>query len=190
LLFYWRPVAQSECHLLAVAIPCGWSMVCLVLSNPCAHQCLQAGARTAEEFLHYCEGDFYRQLADEGGFTREEVKEAFTRRARNAPNRHRYQRSEVMRFFRRRWKHVARYMRQQKANGKPSPEYPKPHNKLALSLQKWEADLVIFRICDRIRKERPECWMATIHDATRAIGRDLMEKGLPVSAARRAKVEV
>ena len=39
------------CHLLALA-----------------HQCLQAGVRTAEEFLHYCEGDFYRQLADEGGF--------------------------------------------------------------------------------------------------------------------------
>ena len=149
-----------------VDLPC-----CHLLALAC--RCLQAGIATAEEFLHYCEGDFYRRLADEGGFTREEVKEAFTRRALNAPNRHRYQRSEVMRFFRRRWKHVARYMWQQKANGKPTRDCPKPHNKLALSLQKWEADLVIFRICDRIRRERPECWIATIHDAIACLERDV-----------------
>jgi hypothetical protein len=151
----WQ-VDLSCCHLLALA-----------------HQCLRAGVRDAEGFLRYCEGDFYRRLADEGGFTWDEVKEAFTRRALNAPNRHRYQRSDVMKFFRRRWKHVARYMWQQKANGKPSPECPKPHNKLALSLQKWEADLVIFRICDRIRRERTECWIATIHDAIACLERDV-----------------
>ena len=39
------------CHLLALA-----------------HQCLKAGVRTAEEFLHYCERDFYSELAKEGGF--------------------------------------------------------------------------------------------------------------------------
>ena len=82
-----------------VDLPC-----CHLLALAC--QCIQAGVTTAEEFLHYCEGDFYQKLADEGGFSRNEVKEAFTRRALNAPNRHRYQRSPVMRFFRRRWKHI------------------------------------------------------------------------------------
>ena len=109
-----------------VDLPC-----CHLLALAC--QCIQAGVTTAEEFLHYCEDDFYQKLADEGGFSRNEVKEAFTRRALNAPNRHRYQRSPVMRFFRRRWKRIARYMWQQKANGKPTKECPKPHNKLALS---------------------------------------------------------
>ncbi len=144
------------CHLLALA-----------------HQCLKAGVRTAEEFLHYCERDFYSELAREGGFTRDEVKEAFTRRALNAPNRHRYQRSSVMKFFRKRWKHVARYMYQQKANGKPTKECPKPHNKLALSLQRWEATVVIFSICDRIRRERLGCWIGTIHDAIVCLERDV-----------------
>jgi hypothetical protein len=146
---------------------------------PCCHllglacRCLEAGVRTAEEFLCYCEGDFYRQLADEGGFTREEVKEAFTKKALNAPNRHRYQRSPVMRFFRKRWKWIAKYMYEQKANGKPTKECPKPHNKLALSLQRWEANLVVFRICDRIRRERPDVWIGTIHDAVVCLERDV-----------------
>jgi hypothetical protein len=144
------------CHLLALA-----------------HQCLQAGVRTAEEFMRYCERDFYRQLADEGGFTRDEVKEAFTRRALNAPNRHHYQRSEVMRFFRKRWKWISRYMWEQKANGRPTKDCPKPHNRLALSLQRWEANLVIFKVCDRIRRERPECWIATIHDAVACVEREV-----------------
>jgi hypothetical protein len=91
----------------------------------------------------------------------------------NAPNRHRYQRSPVMRFFRKRWKWIARYMYQQKANGKPTKECPKPHNKLALSLQRWEANLVIFRICDRIRRERPDVWIGTIHDAVVCLEKDV-----------------
>ncbi len=151
----WQ-VDMPCCHLLALA-----------------HQCLQAGVRTAAEFLHYCAEDFYQRLADEGGFTREEVKEAFTKRALNASNRHHYQRSEVMRFFRSRWKWIARYMWGQKANGKPTKDCPKPHNRLALSLQRWEANLVIFRICDRIRRERPSCWIATIHDAIACLEKDV-----------------
>ena len=149
-----------------VDLPC-----CHLLALAC--RCLEAGTRTAEEFLRYCEGDFYRQLADEGGFTRDEVKEAFTKKALNAPNRHRYQRSPVMRFFRRRWKHVARYMYRQKANGKPTKECPKPHNKLALSLQRWEANLVVFGVCDRIRRERPDLWIGTIHDAVVCLEKDV-----------------
>ena len=149
-----------------VDLPC-----CHLLALAC--RCLEAGIRTAEEFLRYCEGDFYRQLADEGGFTRDEVKEAFTKKALNAPNRHRYQRSPVMRFFRKRWKHVARYIYEQKANGKPTKECPKPHNKLALSLQRWEANLVIFKICDRIRRERPDVWIGTIHDAVVCLEKDV-----------------
>ncbi len=151
----WQ-VDMPCCHLLALAC-----------------RCREAGVRTAEEFLRYCELDFYQGLADEGGFTRDEVKEAFTRRALNAPNHHHYQRSEVMRFFRKRWKHVARYMYAQKANGRPTKHCPKPHNKLALDLQRWEATLVIFKVCDRIRRERPECWIATIHDAAACLESDV-----------------
>jgi len=97
------------CHLLALA-----------------HKCVEAGVRDAEEFLRYCERDFYQQLADEGGFTREAVKEAFTRRALNAPNRHPYQQSDVMRSFRKRWKWIYRWMWRQKANGKPTGTAPSP----------------------------------------------------------------
>ncbi len=32
-------------------------------------------------------------------------------------------------------------MYEQKANGKPTKKCPKPHNKLALSLQRWEAKM-------------------------------------------------
>ena len=60
-----------------------------------------------------------------------------------------------------------------KPHGKPTKECPKPHNKLALSLQRWEANLVIFRICDRIRRERPDVWIATIHDAVACLERDV-----------------
>ncbi len=144
------------CHLLALA-----------------HQCLKAGVKDAEEFLRYCERDFYSELAKEGGFTRKEVKLAFTKRALNASNRHRYQRSPVMRFFRRRWKWIARYMRARKDNGKPTKKNPKPHNRLALELQKWEANIVIFKICDRIRRQCPDCWIATIHDAVACLEKDM-----------------
>ncbi len=154
-------------RLWHVDLPC-----CHLLSL--AHQCLKAGVRSAEEFLHYCERDFYQQLANEGGFEREEVKMAFTKRALNASNRHRYQRSPVMRFFRRRWRHVAAYMRARKDNGKPTKKNPRPHNRLALELQKWEANLVIFKVCDRIRKERPGCWIATIHDAVACLEKDVL----------------
>ncbi len=64
-------------------------------------------------------------------------------------------------------------MYQQKANGKPTKECPKPHDKLALSLQRWEANLVIFRICDHIRRECPDCWIGTIHDAVACLERDV-----------------
>jgi hypothetical protein len=78
-----------------------------------------------------------------------------------------------MRFFRRRWKWIAAYMRARKSNGKPTKKHPKPHNRLALELQKWEANLVIFRICDGIRRERPDVWIATIHDAVVCLERDV-----------------
>jgi hypothetical protein len=149
-----------------VDLPC-----CHLLALAC--KCVEAKVKDAEEFLHYCERDFYSELAREGGFTRKEVKEAFTKRALNASNRHRYQRSPVMRFFRRRWKWIAAYMRARKSNGKPTKKHPKPHNRLALELQKWEANLVIFRICDGIRRERPDVWIATIHDAVVCLERDV-----------------
>jgi hypothetical protein len=152
--------------LWQVDLPC-----CHLLALAC--KCVEAKVKDAEEFLHYCERDFYRQLADEGGFEREEVKMAFTKKALNASNRHRYQRTAVMRFFRRRWKHVARYMRARKDNGRPTKKNPKPHNRLALELQKWEANLVIFKVCDRIRRERPDCWIATIHDAVVCLEKDV-----------------
>jgi len=151
----WQ-VDMPCCHLLALA-----------------HRCVEAGVRDAEEFMRYCERDFYQMTADEGGFTRDAVKEAFTRKALNAANRHHYQRSAVMQFFRRRWKWIYRYMWQCKSNGKPTKDCPKPHNRLAIDLQRWEANLVIFRVCDRIRRERPETWIATIHDAVACLESDV-----------------
>jgi hypothetical protein len=31
--------------------------------------------------------------------------------------------------------------------------------------QKAEVSFVIFGVCERIRQERPECWVTTIHDS-------------------------
>ena len=44
-------------------------------------------------------------------------------------------------------------------------ENPKPRNRLAELAQRNEADFVIFKVCDRIRKENPKCFIATIHDS-------------------------
>ena len=143
------------CHLLALA-----------------HQCLKAGVRTAEEFLRYCERDFYSELAKEGGFTRKDVKEAFTKKALNASNRHRYQRSPVMRFFRRRWRHVASVhegeegQRQADEEEPPSAQPPRPgvaevggEPRRLQGLRPHQAGA-------------PDCWIGTIHDAVACLERD------------------
>jgi hypothetical protein len=41
----------------------------------------------------------------------------------------------------------------------------KDHKKLALELQGREANIIVYTICERIRKEQPDCFLSTIHDS-------------------------
>jgi hypothetical protein len=53
---------------------------------------------------------------------------------------------------------TAEFLRQQK-------EQDEGASKLATALQKLEAQAVIHKTADRIRKQRPEMFLATIHDS-------------------------
>ena len=57
---------------------------------------------------------------------------------------------------------IAEYIRKQKY-GRPKHPKDKPHNKLARRLQRKEIKLIL-AACERIRRERPEMFLATIHD--------------------------
>lgn len=118
----------------------------------------------ADRFLRVCESDLYQYLAEKGGWTREHVKEHLMQRALFSPNKSRWQRTAVKRLFDREFPEMARFFREAKY-GRKTKENPKPHNKLARMAQKAEVNFVIFTVCERIRKERPNCWLTTIHDS-------------------------
>jgi len=124
----------------------------------------QRGIPEADRFLRVCEGDLYKHLADKGGWSREQVKEHLMKRAMFSPNNSRWQKTAVKKFFDREFPEMARFFRQAKY-GRKTKENPKPHNKLARMAQKAEVNFVIFTVCERIRRERPGCWLTTIHDS-------------------------
>jgi hypothetical protein len=60
---------------------------------------------------------------------------------------------------------MAEYIWEKKA-GRRSADNPKPHNRLAKLAQQTEANFLIYGgVCDRIRREEPDCWISTIHDS-------------------------
>ena len=109
-----------------------------------------------EDYLRLCEQDLYQHLADVGGFTRKDVKTQLMQRALFAGNRHRYQRLPVKRLFDRLFPAMAKFLKEQKKG---------EHNQLAIAAQYRESRFIIYTVCERIRKEQPECWVATIHDS-------------------------
>jgi hypothetical protein len=115
-------------------------------------------------FLRVCEDDLYQYLAAKGGWSRDYVKEQLMQRALFSPNNSRYQKSKAKRLFDQEFPEMARFFRESKY-GRKTIDNPKPHNKLARMAQKAEVSFVIFGVCERIRQERPECWVTTIHDS-------------------------
>jgi hypothetical protein len=131
----------------------------------------QKGILGADQFLKVCEEDLYQYLADKGGWSREHVKEQLMQRALFSSNNSPSQKTAVKRRFDQEFPDMARFFREAKY-GRPTKTNPKPHNKLARMAQKAEVNFVIFTVCERIRKERPECWLTTIHDSVLCRPRD------------------
>jgi hypothetical protein len=126
--------------------------------------CMKKGIADAERFLRICEHDLYEYIANMGGWSRERVKETLTKRCLFAPNGHRCQKTKIKKTLDREFPTIAAFIRRQK-DGKPTVGNPKPWNKLARTLQKEECNFVVFTVCERIRKERPELFVGTIHDS-------------------------
>jgi hypothetical protein len=123
----------------------------------------KAGYRD-DRYLKLCENDLYQWIADQMSLTRKEVKEKLTQRGLFSHNRSRHQASDVMKFFKREFPSIYEYMTEIKGQPK-SKDNPKPHNRLAMLAQSAEVDLVVHRVVDRIRKERPDMFLTTIHDS-------------------------
>ena len=83
-----------------------------------------------QRYLELCQGDLYQHLADQGGWTRGEVKEQLTQAALFAANGSPHQRLPVKRLFDQEFPKMARFIRDMKSDRKTT-ENPKPHNKLA-----------------------------------------------------------
>jgi hypothetical protein len=115
-------------------------------------------------YLDLCQQDLYKYLAGQGGFTREEVKDQLTQKALFAANNSSFQRLPVKRLFDTEFPKIARFIQDIK-EGRRTEANPKPHNRVAKLSQKTEANLVIYAVCDRIRKENPDLWIGTIHDS-------------------------
>lgn len=122
-------------------------------------------------YLDLCQQDLYQYLAEQGGWSRKEVKEQLTQAALFAANASPHQRLPVKRLFDQEFPKVARFIQDMKA-GEKTDDDPKPHNALAKLAQKTEANFLIYGtgsitpgVCERIRNERPDCWIGTIHDS-------------------------
>ena len=124
----------------------------------------KAAGVPCDEYLRLCEADLYQHLADKGGFTRQQVKEQLMKRALFSPNFAAAQKLPVKRLFDRMFPAMAAYIREQK-KGEKTKANDKPHGKFAIKAQHEESKFIIHTVCNRIRKERPDCWLTTIHDS-------------------------
>jgi hypothetical protein len=124
----------------------------------------QAAGVNCDEYLRLCEADLYQHLADKGGFTRSEVKQQLMKRALFSSNHARAQRLPVKRLFDKLFPQMAEFIREQK-KGQRAKDDDKQHGRFAIKAQYQESRFIIYSVCERIRKERPDCWIATIHDS-------------------------
>lgn len=123
----------------------------------------QAGYDAAD-YLHACQTDLYSLLARDLGVARDEVKRQLAQGALFASNRSHKQRCPAKRLFDRKFPGAAEYIYDQKARAK-APGEDKPHNRLAILAQVAERRFIIDSVCARIRRERPDEFVATIHDS-------------------------
>ena len=108
-----------------------------------------------------CEsGRLYEHLGGITGLTREETKTELIKQAFFSRNGYS---NATKRAFRGEFPEVAEYIRRIKE---------KDHTQLAIKLQHAEAHFVIRTVCERIRKERPEMFVGTVHDCLMVIPED------------------
>ena len=110
------------------------------------------------DFFDACvHGALYESIGDHATTTRDAVKKALTQRALFSPNSARCQRSTIMKMFRKLYPVVWKYMFDVKncKNG---------GSKLAKILQNSEADLVIQKVCGRLRRENQIAFVTPVHD--------------------------
>jgi hypothetical protein len=117
----------------------------------------KAAGVPCDDYLRHCEADLYQHLADQGGFTRAEVKRQLMKTALFSPNYAPAQKLPVKRLFDRLFPELAAFIRGQKKG--------KDHGRFAVKAQYEESKFVIYTVCDQIRRERSDCWIATIHDS-------------------------
>ena len=115
------------------------------------------------DFLERCQGDVYQYVADHARTTRAKVKQANTQRALFAPNDHRCQRSRIKRAFDRLFPEVAGYIQECKDGD---------HRELAKQLQRAESGFMLRTVCNRLRLERPDLFVVTIHDSILCLPND------------------
>jgi hypothetical protein len=75
-------------------------------------------------------------------------------------------------LFDRLFPEMAEFIWQEK-KGERTKDNERPHGKFAIKAQYEESRFVIYTVCERIRKERPDCWVATIHDSILALPDDV-----------------
>ena len=124
----------------------------------------KAAGVPCDEYLRLCEADLYQHLADKGGYTRPQVKEQLMKRALFAANFAAAQKLPVKRLFDKLFPEMAEFIREQK-KGQKTKHDQKPHGRFAVAAQYEESKFIIYSVCNRIRKERPDCWLATVHDS-------------------------
>jgi hypothetical protein len=124
----------------------------------------KAAGVDCDEYLRLCETDLYQHVADTGGFTRQEVKEQLMKTALFSPNYAAAQKTPVKRLFDKLFPEMATYIREQKKCQR-TEDNDRPHGRFAIKAQYEESKFVIYTVCERIRKERPDCWVATVHDS-------------------------
>ncbi|GAA4444254.1 hypothetical protein GCM10023156_02360 [Novipirellula rosea] len=110
------------------------------------------------EFLKYCErGRLYEHVAKHSKSTRAAVKKAITQRALFSTNDAACQKSKIKKTFDRLFPEVAAYLERVKS-------VKDGNSKLAKALQFAEADLIVGRVCGRLRREGQVDFVSPIHD--------------------------
>jgi hypothetical protein len=99
------------------------------------------------------EGQLYDSLAAQTGLTRKRTKQQMMSSVFFGKND---SRSRTKRAFRKRFPEVAALLDEIKADD---------HAELARLLQRAESDFVVRTVCERLRRERPGMFVATIHDS-------------------------
>ena len=114
--------------------------------------CLRHGIH-ADRYRQVCEeGRLYEHLGGITGLSREETKTQLIKQAFFSRNGYS---NATKRAFRGEFPAVAEFMHKVKE---------KDHGRLAVELQRAEARFVIRTVCERIRREQPGMFLATIHD--------------------------